>query len=86
MLSRELPRGADLSGGQWQRISLARALFAARHGAKVLVLDEPTASLDVRGEAEFYERFLDITRGLTTVVSEVTAAAVLYGSGCRPLS
>jgi ATP-binding cassette subfamily B protein len=67
-LSRELPRGADLSGGQWQRISLARALFATRHGAKVLVLDEPTASLDVRGEAEFYERFLDITKGLTTVV------------------
>jgi ATP-binding cassette, subfamily B, bacterial len=68
VLSREMPRGVDLSGGQWQRLSLARALFAARHGAKVLVLDEPTASLDVRGEAEFYERFLDITRGLTTVV------------------
>jgi ATP-binding cassette subfamily B protein len=68
VLSRELPRGADLSGGQWQRLSLARALFAVRHGAKVLVLDEPTASLDVRGEAEFYDRFLDITRGLTTVV------------------
>jgi ATP-binding cassette subfamily B protein len=68
VLSRQLPRGADLSGGQWQRLSLARALFAARHGAKVLVLDEPTASLDVRGEAEFYDRFLDITKGLTTVV------------------
>ncbi|MFC4949474.1 ATP-binding cassette domain-containing protein [Pseudonocardia sp. GCM10023141] len=68
LLTRELPGGVDLSGGQWQRLALARALFAARHGARVLVLDEPTSALDVRGEAAFYERFLDITRGLTTVV------------------
>jgi len=56
------------SGGQWQRLALARALFAARHGASVLVLDEPTSWLDVRGEAEFFERFLEITEGLTTIV------------------
>ncbi len=68
MLSREFEHGTDLSGGQWQRIALARALFATRHGATVLVLDEPTAWLDVRGEAAFYEQFLEITRGLTTVV------------------
>jgi ATP-binding cassette subfamily B protein len=68
VLTTDLPGGVDLSGGQWQRLSLARALFAARHGAKVLVLDEPTAALDVRAEAEFYGRFLDITRDLTTVV------------------
>ncbi|MFC7657418.1 hypothetical protein ACFQV8_14480 [Pseudonocardia benzenivorans] len=43
-------------------------MFATRHGARVLVLDEPTAALDVRGEAEFYARFLEITAGLTTVV------------------
>jgi ATP-binding cassette, subfamily B, bacterial len=68
VLSRELPGGADLSGGQWQRLALARALFATAHGARVLILDEPTAALDVRSEARFYERFLDITQGLTTVV------------------
>ncbi len=68
VLSRELPGGADLSGGQWQRLALARALFATFHGARVLVLDEPTAALDVRAEARFYERFHEITTGLTTLV------------------
>ncbi len=43
-------------------------LFATRHGANVLVLDEPTAALDVRSEAQFYQQFFAITRGLTTVV------------------
>jgi ATP-binding cassette, subfamily B, bacterial len=68
LLARELPGGVDLSGGQWQRLALARALFATRHGARLLILDEPTAALDVRSEAAFYGRFLEITRGLTTVV------------------
>ena len=68
VLSRELPGGVDLSGGQWQRLALARALFATRHGARLLVLDEPTAALDIRGEARFYQRFFRITEGLTTVV------------------
>ena len=68
MLSRDLPDGVDLSGGQWQRLALARALFATRHGARLLVLDEPTAALDIRGEARFYQRFFQITEGLTTVV------------------
>jgi ATP-binding cassette subfamily B protein len=68
ILSRALPGGVDLSGGQWQRLALARALFATRHGARLLVLDEPTAALDVRSEARFYERFLEITEGLTTVI------------------
>ncbi|HEX7168778.1 MAG TPA: ABC transporter ATP-binding protein, partial [Acidimicrobiales bacterium] len=67
-LSRQLTGGTDLSGGQWQRLALARALFAVEGGAGVLVLDEPTANLDVRSEAELYDRFLEVTRGLTTVV------------------
>lgn len=68
ILAKELPGGVDLSGGQWQRLALARALFATFHGARVLVLDEPTAALDVRSEARLYERFHEITGGLTTLV------------------
>ena len=67
-LSRELTGGSDLSGGEWQRLALARALFAIAHGAGVLILDEPTAALDVRGEAAVYDRFLEMTRGVTTIV------------------
>ncbi len=68
VLSREYDDGVDLSGGQWQRIALARALFALDAGAGVLVLDEPTAHLDARAESEFYDRFLDLTEGHTTIV------------------
>ena len=67
-LSRQFSDGAQLSGGEWQRLALTRALFAVRSGAGVLVLDEPTAALDVRGEAEVYERFVELTRGATTIV------------------
>jgi ATP-binding cassette subfamily B protein len=68
VLSPRYPGGVDLSGGQWQRIALARALFAVEGGASVLVLDEPTAQLDIRAEVAFFDRFLELTRGLTTVV------------------
>ena len=68
VLNRQFTNGVEVSGGQWQRIALARALFAVEVGAKVLVLDEPTAQLDVRSEAELYDRFLELTRGLTTIV------------------
>jgi len=67
-LSRELSHGSQLSGGEWQRLALARALFAVQSGAAILILDEPTAALDVRGEAEVYQRFLELTSGLTTIV------------------
>ena len=68
ILSNELPGGIDMSGGQWQRLALARALFATYHGARILVLDEPTAALDIRSEARFYQKFFEITKGITTVV------------------
>jgi len=67
-LSRGFTDGTELSGGQWQRVAIARALLAVEGGAGVLVLDEPTANLDVRAEATFFERFLELTRGLTTIL------------------
>ena len=60
--------GTDLSGGQWQRVALARALCAVDLGAGVVLLDEPTAQLDVRGEAEIFERVLAATRDCTTIL------------------
>lgn len=60
--------GTDLSGGQWQRVALARAVCAVRQGAGLVLLDEPTAQLDVRGEAEIFERILAETRNVTTIL------------------
>ncbi|MFI5908133.1 ABC transporter ATP-binding protein [Dactylosporangium sp. NPDC051541] len=66
-LARARTGGVDLSGGQWQRVVLGRALYAVRTGARLLVLDEPTAHLDVRTEFETFER-LGRHRGGATVV------------------
>jgi ATP-binding cassette subfamily B protein len=68
VLARGYDRGTDLSGGQWQRVALARALAAVRLGAGVVLLDEPTAQLDVRGEAEIFDRLLAATRQCTTIL------------------
>jgi len=68
VLSAGYPGGTDLSGGQWQRVALARALAAVDRGASLLVLDEPTASLDVRAETALFERFLQVTQARTTVL------------------
>ena len=68
VLARQYQHGADVSGGQWQRIALARALFAVHGGAGVLILDEPTANLDVRAEVDMFDRFLELTAGLTTIL------------------
>jgi ABC-type multidrug transport system fused ATPase/permease subunit len=67
-LARGYTGGTDLSGGQWQRIALARALAAVSLGAGVVLLDEPTAQLDVRGEAEIFDRLLSATRHCTTIL------------------
>ena len=68
VLARGYSGGTDLSGGQWQRIALARALAAVQLGAGLILLDEPTAQLDVRGEAEIFERILKATRQRTTIL------------------
>ena len=68
VLARAYPDGTDLSGGQWQRIALARAMCAVRMGAGLVLLDEPTAQLDVRGEAEIFGRILTATRRVTTIL------------------
>jgi ATP-binding cassette subfamily B protein len=68
ILSRAYEGGTDLSGGQWQRVALARALCAVKRGAGLVLLDEPTAQLDVRGEAEIFERILAATRHATTIL------------------
>jgi ABC-type multidrug transport system fused ATPase/permease subunit len=68
VLARGYEGGTDLSGGQWQRVALARALCAVRLGAGLVLLDEPTAQLDVRGEAEIFERVLAATRQATTIL------------------
>ncbi len=68
VLAKGYEGGTDLSGGQWQRVALARALCAVQLGAGVVLLDEPTAQLDVRGEAEIFNRILAGTRGCTTIL------------------
>lgn len=65
MIGRRFAEGVDLSGGQWQKIALARAYM---RDAQVLILDEPTAALDARAEHEVFQRFADLTTGKTAVL------------------
>ncbi|HLT60420.1 MAG TPA: ABC transporter ATP-binding protein [Microlunatus sp.] len=67
-LSKTIPGGTDLSGGEWQRIGLARALRAVAAGAQVLILDEPAAALDVESEARMVDSYLTLTSGVTSLV------------------
>jgi len=60
MLGRRFDGGVDLSGGEWQKIALARAYL---RDAQVLILDEPTAALDARSEFEVFQRFAELTAG-----------------------
>lgn len=68
ILSRGFTGGAELSGGQWQRIALARALYGARTGGRILILDEPTASLDVSAEVALFDQLLTHAEGCTAIV------------------
>jgi ATP-binding cassette, subfamily B, bacterial len=65
LLGRRFEGGVDLSGGEWQRIALARAYL---RDAQILVLDEPTAALDAAAEFEVFQRFADLTLGRTAVL------------------
>lgn len=68
ILDRSATGGTEFSGGQWQRLALARALYAVRRGAGLLVLDEPAAALDVRAEADLVDRYLTLTQGITSLL------------------
>jgi ATP-binding cassette subfamily B protein len=65
MLGCRFAGGVDLSGGEWQKIALARAYL---RDAQLLILDEPTAALDARSEHEVFQRFADLTKGKMSVL------------------
>lgn len=72
-LGKILASGEDLSGGQWQKLALARALFK---DSKIIILDEPTSSLDPVTELEVYNQFKQLTKNKTTIyISHRMAAA-----------
>jgi ATP-binding cassette subfamily B protein len=77
-LSPRYPGGQDLSGGQWQRIALARAMLAVRGGASVMVLDEPAAQLDIRAEAELFDRIITGAGKVTCVLVSHRFATVRH--------
>ncbi len=64
-LGRRFKNGAELSGGQWQKIALARAYMSE---APVIILDEPTSALDARAEYEVFQRFIGLTKGRTSII------------------
>jgi ATP-binding cassette subfamily B protein len=65
MLGKRFEEGVDLSGGEWQKIALARAYM---RDAQIVILDEPTASLDARAEYEVFKRFAELTKGKSAVI------------------
>ncbi|MEU0238362.1 ABC transporter ATP-binding protein [Nocardiopsis sp. NPDC006198] len=81
VLSRKHEGGAELSGGQWQRVAIARSLYALDAGARLLVLDEPTSALDVRAEAAFFDSFIELTAGVTSVLISHRFSSVRRADG-----
>ncbi|HJR52117.1 MAG TPA: ATP-binding cassette domain-containing protein, partial [Gemmatimonadota bacterium] len=65
MIGKRFQSGVDLSGGEWQKIAIARAYM---RDAQLLILDEPTAALDARAEFEVFQRFKELSRGKTAVL------------------
>lgn len=65
MLGKRFAEGIDLSGGEWQKVALARAYM---RDAQIVILDEPTAALDARAEYEVFKRFSELTSGKTAVI------------------
>jgi ATP-binding cassette subfamily B protein len=65
MIGKRFRNGVELSGGEWQKLAIARAYM---RGAEVLILDEPTAALDARSEFEVFQRFKELSAGKTAVL------------------
>src|SRR5260221_14450332 len=83
MIGKRLKTGIDLSGGEWQKIAIARAYM---RDAQVLILDEPTAALDARAEFEVFQRFKELSAGKTAILishrfSSVRMADRIVGLG-----
>ena len=64
-LGRRFRKGAELSGGQWQKIALARAYMSE---APIIILDEPTSALDARAESDVFQRFIALTENRTSII------------------
>ena len=65
MIGKRFQNGVDLSGGEWQKLAIARAYM---RDANVLILDEPTAALDARSEFEVFQRFKELSAGRTAIL------------------